>query len=186
MLTWKPNWASAAVHRFVDGAGGPGRVVSKMLGSASMVEPDGRKVAFTRAVDAADLADLRGIEVTAHLFQVAVSKAHDARLVVIGDRQFGFAIYANSDDSRLDFRRDYDSLRYDTIEVPTHVAESVWLLMQRMGLAYAAIDFVVTPDGDWVFIGDLNPGGQYGWLESHTGIGLTDALADLLARGMAS
>jgi hypothetical protein len=36
-----------------------------------------------------------------------------------------------------------------------------------------------------VFIGDVNPGGQYGWLESATGAPLTETLADLLADGVA-
>lgn len=58
-----------------------------------------------------DLADLDGIHLTAHQFQRVIDpKAHDARLVVIGDRQFGFAIHASTPEARLDFRYDYSEL----------------------------------------------------------------------------
>lgn len=53
--------------------------------------------------------------------------------------------------------------------------------MRSFDLLYAALDFVVTPDEEWVFL-ELNPGGQYGWLEAATGVPLTGYLADLLAR----
>jgi hypothetical protein len=41
---------------------------------------------------------------------------------------------------------------------------------------------VVSPSGAWTFL-EINPGGQYGWIEDATGLPITDALADLLAEG---
>ncbi|NYH77532.1 hypothetical protein FHR84_000846 [Actinopolyspora biskrensis] len=54
-------------------------------------------------------------------------------------------------------------------------------MLDSFGLDYGALDFVVTPDGDWVFL-EINPGGQYGWLESATDHPLTSTLADLLSK----
>ncbi|MBA2324237.1 MAG: RimK domain-containing protein [Pseudonocardiales bacterium] len=159
-------------------------VITKMFASNSVVEDGGRKVAFTRPVTTADLADLAGIETTTHQFQARIApKAFDARIVVIGSAMFGFAIHASTEAARLDFRRDYRALRYERIDVPAQVAAGVAVLMAEFGLAFAAIDFVVQPDGRWVFIGDVNPGGQYGWLEDTTDAPLTETLADLLAYG---
>lgn len=56
--------------------------------------------------------------------------------------------------------------------------------MDELGLVYGALDFVVTPDGQWVFL-EVNPGGQFGWLQLYTGLSMTDALADVLAAGVA-
>ncbi len=113
----------------------------------------------------------------------ASDTAESGVITKIGTRQFGFAIHATTDQARLDFRRDYRALHYERIGVPGDVAAGVGALMAELGLAFAAIDFVVRTDGQWVFIGDVNPGGQYGWLEAATGVPLTDALADLLAHG---
>jgi hypothetical protein len=51
--------------------------------------------------------------------------------------------------------------------------------MAGLGLRYAALDFVITPAREWVFL-ELNPAGQYGWIEDQTGAPLTEHLADLL------
>jgi len=148
------------------------------------VEDGKRGVAFTRQLDTEDLADLAGVEVTAHQFQQRIDpKAYDARVVVIGEHQFGFAIRASTPEAQLDFRRDYHALSYERVEIPDQVSKGVTELMRTLGLMFAAIDFVVEPAGEWVFIGDVNPGGQYGWLQAATDAPLTDCLADLLSAG---
>ena len=53
--------------------------------------------------------------------------------------------------------------------------------MKRASLAYGAFDFVVTRDGDVVFL-ECNPGGQWLWLEKATNLPISQAVADLLAQ----
>lgn len=154
-----------------------------MFGASSIAEEGRRKIAFTRLVDATELDDLRGIAVTAHQFQHWVPKRHDARLIVIGERQFAFSIGAGSAESYVDFRRDYSALTYEPVDVPVEVQRGVRQFMAQFELAYGAFDFVVTPDDRWIFL-ECNPGGQYGWLESATDIPLTASLAELLAEGV--
>lgn len=55
-------------------------------------------------------------------------------------------------------------------------------LMRRSSLTYTGADFVVRPDGRWVFL--ANSGPQFGWLESATGADMTGAMARLLMRGL--
>jgi ATP-grasp ribosomal peptide maturase len=170
-----------AVRRFASSAP-TGQVVTKMFGATSIGEEGRRKVAFTRLVDRADLADLRGVEVTAHQFQQWVPKSHDARVIAAGDQLFAFAIHADTAESYVDFRYDYSALRYDVIDLPPAVAAGIASYLDAFGLVYGAFDFVVDPDSRWWFL-ECNPGGQYGWLETHTGARITDSLADLLAQG---
>lgn len=184
LVTSTPEAVCTFVAEHDRGDGAARGVVTKMFASNSIVENGRRAVAFTRPVTTADLRDLAGIDTTAHQFQTRVApKAFDARIVVIGTHLFGFAIHATSAAARLDFRRDYGALRYDLIDVPDPVARGVTALMATFGLAFAAIDFVVRDDGEWIFIGDVNPGGQFGWLEAETDVPLTEALADLLSHG---
>ena len=154
--------------------------VTKAFGAVSITGEGGRKVAMTQRLSGADLSDLCGVEITAHQFQDWVPKAHDARVIAIGDAMFTVAIYAGSAASWLDWRTDYASLRYELMNPPEIVASGVRALMQELGLHYGALDFVVTPDGEWLFL-EINPGGQYGWLEAETGAPMTAALVDLLA-----
>jgi hypothetical protein len=63
---------------------------------------------------------------------------------------------------------------------PVAVVTAVRLLMAEFGLVYGALDFVITPSGEWVLL-EINPTGQYGFVENATGAPLTAQLADLLA-----
>jgi ATP-grasp ribosomal peptide maturase len=166
------------VLRFAD----TGPTVAKVLGSNTLTEEGLQKLTFTRLLDGTDLADLRGVETTTHLFQRWVPKAHDVRLTVIGERMTAAAITAHSPEGLVDFRSDYDHLTYQLIDPPDPVTEGVRQLMTKMGLVYAALDFVVDPGGVWTFL-EINAGGQFGWIEDETGAPLTAQLTDLLAKG---
>ena len=102
-------------------------------------------------------------------------------MIVVGDQLTTVAIHATTATGYVDWRTDYDNLRYELIEPPEEVAAGVRGLMNDMDLVYAALDFVIGPDG-WTFL-ELNAGGQYGWLEDTTGAPITAQLADLLAKG---
>lgn len=56
--------------------------------------------------------------------------------------------------------------------------------MNRMHLAYTAVDFVVTTDDRWVML-EANTGPQFGWLEAATGAPMVSAMAELLTTGIA-
>ena len=172
--------APGAVTAFC--AGGP--TVTKLLGASTIYEENVRKIGYTRLVDTDDLADLRGIATTAHLFQRWVPKRHEARVIVIGQHLTAVTIRAAGEAAHIDWRTDYDALSYTVVEPPEPVILGVRALMTALDLPYGALDFVVSPDGTWTFL-EINPGGQYGWLEAETGAPFTAQLADLLTRGHA-
>jgi glutathione synthase/RimK-type ligase-like ATP-grasp enzyme len=51
--------------------------------------------------------------------------------------------------------------------------------MARLGLSFGALDFVLTPDGRYVFL-EINPNGQWMWLDDKLGFGITNAVVDWL------
>ncbi|GGO55291.1 ATP-grasp ribosomal peptide maturase [Streptomyces lasiicapitis] len=119
------------------------------------------------------------IATTAHLFQEWVPKAYEVRLTAIGGRTFAAEIHAGSDAGHVDWRSDYDSHTYKVCEPPPGVAAGVSRVLERLGLPYGAFDFVVTPEGDWRFL-EVNPSGQYGFIEQATGLPITAAICDYL------
>ncbi len=163
-----------AVRRFADYA--PHGLVTKVLG-ANIIHEDGhRKFASTSRVD---VADLTGVEHTAHQFQDWVPKAYEVRLIAVGTEQFAVGIHTDDPDAHLDWRTNYDALTYDSVRIPERIADQVRAFMALAGLMFSALDFVVTPDGDWVFL-ESNSVGQYGWLTPTLGTAVSDAIADHL------
>lgn len=53
-------------------------------------------------------------------------------------------------------------------------------MTERLGLSFAAADFVVTADDEHYFV-DLNPNGQWGWIQEATGLPIAAAIAAELA-----
>lgn len=130
------------------------RTITKLLGSNTISEEGTRKFSWTRTLNADDIADLQGIETTTHLVQQWVPKSFEVRVIAIGDHLTAAAIHAGSTASHIDWRSDYAALSYELVDPPVHVAQGVRALMRRFELVYAALDFVVTPDGGWTFPGD--------------------------------
>jgi hypothetical protein len=156
----------AAVVRFahVSSSG----VVLKPLSTNLIYEDDTYKMGWTRKLSADDLADLRGIGVTAHLVQDWAPKCWECRVVVVGEDIFPVTIHAGSEASYVDWRSDYPSLSYEVAELPEQLTASLRAVMTELGLVYGAFDLAVGRGGDAEIVSflEINPGGQYGFLEA--------------------
>lgn len=137
---------------------------------------------FTSAVAIEDLADMHGADLSPVIYQPLIDKRCDVRVTVVGDRVFIAEIDSQTEPSaQVDWRRTDDPLlphRRGTL--PPKVEEQVVQLMRRLGLAYGAIDFIATPDGRLIFL-EVNPNGQWLWLDDQLDLGITSAIADWLA-----
>lgn len=169
----------AAVRRFHAGSK-PG-LICKVFGANSIAEHGTLKVAYTHRLTQGDLAHLDNVSSTAHQFQDWVDgKRHEARVVVVGARMFPVLIHAGSPTARIDWRTDYSALRYELAELPGAVENGVRRYMEAFGLVYAAFDFAVDYSGKWFFL-EANTAGQYGFLETNSGVAISEALTKLLA-----
>ncbi|MEU2605024.1 ATP-grasp ribosomal peptide maturase [Streptomyces albus] len=158
----------------------PGGVAAyKSIGAGGPVTCDGVTYAsWTSRVRADDITDAVGV--TAHYFAEWIDKAYEVRLTAVGGRLFAAEIHTHSEAARIDFRRDYDACSYTVCDVPADVADGVRSLMDTYGLRYAALDFLVGHAGLW-HLCDINPAGQYGWIEALRAP-ITRAIADELER----
>jgi glutathione synthase/RimK-type ligase-like ATP-grasp enzyme len=163
-------------------------VVLKPLSANLIYEDDTYKMGWTRKLSTDDLSDLRGIDVTAHLVQDWVEKTWECRAVLVGNEVFAVAIHAGSEAARIDWRSDYSALTYQVIDLPPTVAKSLGAIMNELGLVYGAFDLSVSHDGTanvFSFL-EINPGGQYGFLEAATGLPITESLVRFLMQGVAA
>lgn len=174
MITNEPE----SVRSFAAGR----RTITKLMGANTISEEGHRKLSWTRLLGPDDLDDLRGFGMTSHMVQRWVPKSFEVRVVAIADRLTAVRINSGSAASSIDWRSDYAALDYELIDLPDHVARGVRTLMHSFDLIYSALDFIVTPDGEWVFL-EINAGGQYGWLEAKTDVSLTAYIADVLTKG---
>jgi hypothetical protein len=93
--------------------------------------------------------DPEALGVTANQFQRYIGdKDADLGITAVGERLFPVAIRARTPAARVDWRRDYDSLDYEVVEVPDDVAAGLRAYLKAAGLAFAAFDLVRTTVGE--------------------------------------
>ncbi|WP_131735978.1 ATP-grasp ribosomal peptide maturase [Actinomadura roseirufa] len=158
-------------------------IVYKPLAGSVHTEADATHILYATPID--DLSSLNdpAMRTTAHYFQEWIPKRAEARVTVVGDEMFAVTIHIDSPEGRIDWRADYASHRYEVVPVPDDVRAGLDECLARLGLVYCAADFAIDPRGEWVFLGDLNPNGEWGWLAHHCDLPIAAAIADALERG---
>jgi len=158
-----------------------GEMIYKTLSGGMIASEDGEVLSiYTNRITADNLKDIQRVKYTACLFQEYVPKQIELRITVIGSNVFAAEIHSqHSERSATDWRASYEDLRYAIHELPSEVRQKCLTLVRRCELAFAAIDMILTPDNRYVFL-ELNPNGQWGWIEHATGLPLCKTMADLL------
>jgi glutathione synthase/RimK-type ligase-like ATP-grasp enzyme len=163
---------AAAVRQFVRSLGG--RVVHKALTSPP------NRLLETRRWSETDSAALEDLVIAPSIFQAEIVGAIDIRVTVVGDRVFAARIASNKSRSHLDSRLDLD-VPCEADELPRDVQCRILELMRRLGLLFGTIDMKITDDGDYFFL-EVNPQGQFLYIEILTSMPITSAVANLLAQ----
>jgi MvdD family ATP-grasp ribosomal peptide maturase len=160
----------------------PEGIVTKMLASFSIHEDGEEKAVFTSAVRPEDLDDLGGLRLCPMTFQERIPKQLELRVTVVGERVFAAAVDSQAlGGARDDWRREGEALldAWKPYTLPREVETRLLRLHARFGLSYGASDFILTPSGQLVFL-ELNPAGEFFWLERAPGFSISKALADVL------
>lgn len=168
------------VRRAFDRFGG--HMIAKPV-RTGYVEVQGEPYAiFTSSVSAEDLIDATGADLSPVIYQPFIKKRCDVRVTIVGDSLFVAEIDSQGNAAaRVDWRRTDDPhLPHRRTTLPDAIAASIRQLMAQLGLTFGALDFIATPDGRFVFL-EVNPNGQWLWLDDQLDFGISASVADWLA-----
>ncbi|AFY55915.1 glutathione synthase/ribosomal protein S6 modification enzyme (glutaminyl transferase) [Rivularia sp. PCC 7116] len=158
-------------------------IVTKMLSSFAIYDNLGQeKVVFTNPVTSEDINNLDGLNLCPMTFQEKISKALELRTIIVGDNVFTAAVDSQAvHQARYDWRREGVALinAWQPHDLPKDVEQKLLKLMAYFGLNYGAIDIILTPDGEYVFL-EVNPVGEFFWLENSPGLPISQTIAELL------
>lgn len=161
-----------------------GRVVTKLVQPRSLrlAGLAGQLVRFTEPMTRRDLGHSAAARHCPTFAQAYVPKALELRITVVGARAFAVAIDSQRDPhARHDWRHALGQrLPFRPYALPREVEERCLALAAALELAFGAIDMVLTPDGRHVFL-EINPNGEYDWIEHKTKLPITQAICDELA-----
>lgn len=122
---------------------------------------------------------------TVNFVQNYVEKAYELRITVINQDVIACKIDSqiqDDDKGKIDWRQGCDyNLKHEIVELPENIRQFCLAFLQRMKLNFGCFDFIVTPEGEYVFL-ECNPNGQWLWIEMETGYDISKIMAKNLAK----
>jgi hypothetical protein len=134
----------------------------------------------TRPCSVADFSSERDVSLSPTIVQERVDAILDIRVTVVDAQVFAGELERPDINENVDWRMAATGWRPHRL--PSDVAERLLLLASHLGLSTASMDMRLTEDGRYVFL-EVNPSGQFLFLEVDAGLPVSDAFANLLISG---
>lgn len=159
-----------------------GAMVYKTMRQVAIAYTDGSAYGiYTTLIRRENLDEhLASIRYMPCLFQQVIPKQFELRINVIGDHVWTAAIYTQeAAHTQIDWRPFTTEVRHEPFLLPPALEQKCLELTRRLGLRMSNIDMIVTPAGEYIFL-EINPNGQWAWVEDQVGFPLATALVDEL------
>lgn len=152
-----------------------GRCIYKAFSSPSWTALD------TRRMTADDLDSLQNAALCPIVVQEEIERICDVRVNIVASELFASKVVPKHPIATVDSRFDMTAV-WEPLTLPPHVAHKLRALMELLKLDYGCIDMRQQPNGEFVFF-EINPAGQFLFVEIDTGQPLSAAMARLLFEG---
>lgn len=175
------------VRKFRDSL--PGKMIFKSMSTPTLaaeeVGPEDR-IASRLPTTIVDDEMMENLDAVAQLpchFQEYIPKAYELRVTVIGQRVFAAKVHSQDDPRTAVDSRDMSAgIRYEAAQLEPQLEQRCRDLVRSYGLEYGALDLIVTPQAEVVFL-ENNPGGQFLYVEQLVPeLRMLEAIADTLIR----
>lgn len=160
-----------------------GQIIGKPLRNAVLKGQTPDRVVFTARVSINEQTNPFEIRACPMILQREILKKFDVRATVVGDQVFAVTIDSQNDPATVvDWRRtSKPDLAHAIYHLPEKVTAQCIALTRKLGLRFGAIDFVLDQDEQLWFL-EINPNGQWGWIETRTGHPIAAAIVSEMER----
>jgi glutathione synthase/RimK-type ligase-like ATP-grasp enzyme len=159
-----------------------GAVVVKVLGPPSYAIDGWPFLQFTERLTSHQVREQAHLVARCPtMLQAYVEKRFEVRATVVGDRVFAARIGSQEvEEARVDWRRADEEVQLERYVLPPDIESRLVDVNRKLGMFYGAMDLIVTPDGEHVFL-ETNPGGAWLWLEQELEFPISAELGRALA-----
>jgi glutathione synthase/RimK-type ligase-like ATP-grasp enzyme len=154
-------------------------VISKALSSPLIEGRENDEFVFSVHLEERPSENDESLSISPTIFQEPILPKVDYRVTVVGDEVFPVKIGSESSGGvPVDWRVAKDDASFVQEKLPERVEELCRDFVQRAGLVFGAIDLVKRND-EFVFL-EINPNGEWGWLQKPWGVPIAESLTDIL------
>lgn len=159
-------------------------VITKPVRTGYIDDAENPKAIYTSKVNASHMEHISRLSVSPATFQPLIHKHSDIRVTIVGRRIFTAEICSQTDhDASVDWRKTSNpDLPHQHHSLPKNLENNLLHYMKCLGLIYGAIDLVLDNEGNYFFL-EINPGGQWLWLDRILNFGITQSISDWLVQG---
>ncbi|MEA2113384.1 MAG: hypothetical protein U9P63_01870 [Patescibacteria group bacterium] len=138
------------------------------------IVPREDRVIFTNILSEEKMEQIERLKFSPAILQKKIESKYELRITVVGNKIFPAKIKRKSE---IDWRR--DEINAEATKLPKNIQDKCFELTQRLGLGYGCIDMAITPDKKYIFF-EINPNGQWKFIENKTKMPIGQAIAHLL------
>jgi glutathione synthase/RimK-type ligase-like ATP-grasp enzyme len=177
LVTTIPNKAMAFIKNNSDNC------IIKPIKAGLIKDRDNPQIIFTSKLGKSQINSLERVTNCPTYFQENIQKHADLRVTVVENQVFSAQINSQAyEETKIDWRNGENiSLKYSSIELPITLRQKCLELTKRLSLTYGAIDFIFDENGEFIFL-EINPNGQWGWIEKRLKLGICNAIVDSLTK----
>jgi len=153
-------------------------IIVKPISQTRISNNNNASFIFTNKIERELINKIEEYDLTPCIFQENIEKDYEVRVTVIGRQVFSAAVYSQQDKETVtDWRR--KKLFFKTVDLPDDIQILCVDILKALDLQFGAIDLIKTKSGDYVFL-EINPNGQWVWIENETGLPISDAIIKFL------
>lgn len=162
-----------------------GRIIIKALHHHAVQVSNRIYSMYTHRMTNKDLSYLNNLVNAPCILQEKILKKSDLRITIVGNQIFAVEIDSQSTLKGRDDLHRYPlrKLPKRTIELKKTDQDKCIKLLDSFGLEYGAIDLVRDRSDRLIFL-EINPTGDWLWIEHCTGLPITEAIVDLLEKSV--
>jgi len=154
-----------------------GEMIAKMHTSLSFGMEKSAFSFYTTKISGEDLEDLDLLQICPMIFQEYIPNAFELRVAYVAGQCFTGKIQAKD---LTDWRKaDPQKVFWTPFTFPEEQQQLLHKLMTKLELSFGAVDYIVKPDGQYIFL-EVNPVGEWGMLEKDLELPISQAIANTL------
>lgn len=167
---------NSKIKRFYEESNG--QVVIKPLNRNRVHIDTGVYTMYTNELASSHIDNIDNYLPIPTILQEKITKQYELRVTVVGNEVFAAKVDSQSiAESKTDWRK--SDLPFTATTLPEEVANKCIAITKELNLEYGAVDLAYDDKGNYVFF-EINPVGQFVWIELQTGMSITNSLINLL------
>jgi len=154
-------------------------LIIKPLSQSKIISNNEIEYIFTNILKDEHILEIEKYDLTPCIYQEKIEKTIELRVTVVGEEIFIAGINSQvSEITKTDWRK--GKLDFYIEELPKELKKKCISLVKSLNLKFGAIDLIKDKNGDYIFL-EINPNGQWAWIENETGMKISDAIINELA-----